>query len=408
MAVNEPTEPTYARDAESAAKLAVDCAEQAERAGTYGVGAVLIDNRTRKVIATVSNDVVRDGRVHDPTAHAERQLIDWYYDEVNLKHRDLPKPQDLTIVSSLDPCMMCCGAVLKSGFNVAVLSHDVPASADYTGGHRFVGLPTDLRLQAQEQIAYFGVAGKRPYQGSDSAIFAREEVSPESLVRAEGAFMRSRNSIKQMNDTDREVMPEHMCDPSTLPATHPVVQALRAADPAALTVRTFYDKPGVELWPAMCQGLERAKAAGSGRDAVSVIDPFGNVLMTATGQEARSPIRTAYMEFFRNYAGIRAAAGPEELPYLPHPKYLKFVSFEGPGRDPASIMNMGARAIPATATNLYPMRYVAAKQDKHALQRMLKDFPSIFADLGQMPPKQIEDQRLQQEARRYTGGKGVA
>src|SRR5437016_2836842 len=63
--------------AEDAAAHAIGLAEQAARQGAFGVGGFLLD-RSGHVVAEAVNAVVRDGHVVDPTAHVERQLIDWY------------------------------------------------------------------------------------------------------------------------------------------------------------------------------------------------------------------------------------------------------------------------------------------------------------------------------------------
>ena len=52
----------------------------AKTQGTYGVGGVLLDQQGN-VLKALQNNVVRDGLVFDPTAHGERQLIDWYFAE---------------------------------------------------------------------------------------------------------------------------------------------------------------------------------------------------------------------------------------------------------------------------------------------------------------------------------------
>ena len=87
-------------DALRAAEMAVESACAAAHSGTFGVGGVLLGPQG-ELLAICRNCVVRDGQVHDPTAHGERQLVDWFY-------HNFPgeSPRRYTIVSSLDPCMM--------------------------------------------------------------------------------------------------------------------------------------------------------------------------------------------------------------------------------------------------------------------------------------------------------------
>ena len=84
------------------------------------------------VLKSLQNNVVREGLIFDPTAHGERQLIDWYFAE-RAAGRALPEPADMTIVTSLDPCAMCSGAILASGFNVVVAARDPNAGINYDG-----------------------------------------------------------------------------------------------------------------------------------------------------------------------------------------------------------------------------------------------------------------------------------
>src|SRR5262249_5528092 len=103
MAVIDVSEKNLAvSTAEEAAWLTADACQAAKGKGTFGVGALLIDNHTKQVLAVSHNEVLRDGVVQDPTAHAERQIIDWYYEQQS-SGKTLPKPENLTIVSSLDP-----------------------------------------------------------------------------------------------------------------------------------------------------------------------------------------------------------------------------------------------------------------------------------------------------------------
>lgn len=97
--------------ADKYAGIAVNEAENAKNDGTFGVGGLLIDDRgaIRKV---VRNRVIQNSSVHDPTAHVERQLVDWYFSEKARKDDSLPPASKMTIISSLDPCVMCSGAIL--------------------------------------------------------------------------------------------------------------------------------------------------------------------------------------------------------------------------------------------------------------------------------------------------------
>ena len=104
---------------------------------TFAVGGAIINNATGELIAALHNNVLMPfpGNTttwflpHDPTAHGERQLVDWYYQ--NAVRLNLPAPDQLTEVTTLDPCAMCAGSLLTAGFNVAVSAIDDYAGINY-------------------------------------------------------------------------------------------------------------------------------------------------------------------------------------------------------------------------------------------------------------------------------------
>ena len=96
------------KGSEDAASRAVALAEESEVCGSFGVGGILVDLEGR-LIAEATNAVIRNWQVQDPTAHVERQLVDWYY-QIRETGFNVP-PERLIIVSSLDPCAMCAGAI---------------------------------------------------------------------------------------------------------------------------------------------------------------------------------------------------------------------------------------------------------------------------------------------------------
>jgi cytosine deaminase len=150
--------------------------------------------------------------------------------------------------------------------------------------------------------------------------------------------------------------------------------------------------------PALLKNANAAKSAGNTFNAVSIVDRFGNVLMTMVGNEGKSPIRTALMELTRAYASVREQAGADDLRYLPHPKYLKFVSLVGSGKDGVSVMDLGAYGstvhgeIPKS--NSIPFQYIIPKQDPNELDKMVSKFPPLYSDAIKIAPKQVEDIEL--------------
>ena len=177
--------------AEEAASRVAELAEKAARSRTFGVGGMLIDRRGT-IYAEAVNAVVRDGVVRDPTAHAERQLIDWYFVQPDAA---LPSPSDLIIVTSLDPCAMCAGAILKSGFAAVAVAND-PVSGVHESGepHR---MPKALWREAETRLKLFSERGKRLHQTRGGPTGVDDDpVSAAVIARCERAFEQSLAGVR--------------------------------------------------------------------------------------------------------------------------------------------------------------------------------------------------------------------
>jgi len=79
--------------ADDAASRVLRKAAEASDQGTFAVGGVLFRNDTGEVVKELHNNVFIQLKNHmpfikDPTAHVERQLVSWYYD--NKKNLNLP------------------------------------------------------------------------------------------------------------------------------------------------------------------------------------------------------------------------------------------------------------------------------------------------------------------------------
>jgi tRNA(Arg) A34 adenosine deaminase TadA len=172
--------------AEDAAGRVAVLAEKAARAGTFGVGGLLVD-RTGRVWAEATNAVIQGGLVSDPTAHAERQLVDWYC-AVGEK-LGLPSPSSLTIVTSLEPCAMCTGAILRAGFSAVAVAED-PQSG-FLGNHSSQSI---LRTIVK-RLRMFPVVGLRRSIVSEDCL--KGDVTRASYDRCKTAF---EHSLKMTRD----------------------------------------------------------------------------------------------------------------------------------------------------------------------------------------------------------------
>ncbi|APC16487.1 cytosine deaminase [Pseudomonas frederiksbergensis] len=380
---------------------------------TFAVGGAIINNATGEVIAALHNNVLMpfpgSGTTyflpHDPTAHGERQLVDWYYEKAaSLK---LPPPDQLTIVTTLDPCAMCAGALLTAGFNVAVSAIDDYAGVNYNSQFTFPSLPPHIRQQAQKTWAYYAVAApvSRAYQGSMSPVFGGQTIDSAAYYLTSSIFSASVNTVREASNNSG-LEPSKLKNPATLPANSPVRQALTQLSPYALTVTSSNPRdPGAELAPPLLKTAQQANVFNS----VALLDPFGNLLVCLGGVENQSPIRTAFMETTRSYAVMRwtlmndpdPAVRAQAEQYLTHPKYGTFVFLYAPDpTTPQAVMTLGAygSTMEGQVPQSYPsnLQYVLlpGNTTAQALSQLAQNLPPFYTQSVQVAPAQVLSQAL--------------
>ena len=380
---------------------------------TFAVGGAIINNATGELIAALHNNVLMPfpGNAttwflpHDPTAHGERQLVDWYYQ--NAVRLNLPAPDKLTVVTTLDPCAMCAGSLLTAGFNVAVSAIDDYAGINYNSQFNFTSLPPTIRQQAQGTWAYYAVAApvSRPYQGSTRPVFGGESIDSAAYFLCSSIFSASVNTVRDASNNSG-LPPEQLQNPATLPANSKVRQALTALSPFALTVQSANPRdPGVELAAPLLKTAQQSRVF----NAVALIDPFGNLLACLGGAEDQSPIRTAFMETTRNYAVMRwtlmndpdPAVRAEAGHYLTHPKYGTFVFLYAPDPStPQAVMTFGAygSTMEGPVPQSYPsnLQYVLlpGNTTAQALSTLAQNLPPFYTQSVQVAPAQVLSQDL--------------
>jgi len=89
-----------------AVKEAVSAAEN----GNFGVGAVLVDDQTGKIVCRGNNKVFSQ---HRSDLHAEMDLLNTFELEQGSKSRELLK--GMTLYTSLESCPMCLCRIITSG-----------------------------------------------------------------------------------------------------------------------------------------------------------------------------------------------------------------------------------------------------------------------------------------------------
>src|SRR6266852_675053 len=195
-----------AASAEQAVRIAADKAIEASLQNTFAVGGILIDNRSGAVLCALHNNVLEAfGNsklflLHDPTAHGERQIVDWYFK--NRKRLHLPDPRELTVVTTLDPCAMCAGALLTAGFNVGVAAEDDYAGINYNAAFDFPSVPSRWKRVAQSSFAYYGVEAplRRAFRGGKGPAFANQSISAATFCLTGTIFESSVNNVRALDN----------------------------------------------------------------------------------------------------------------------------------------------------------------------------------------------------------------
>ncbi|MES2257758.1 MAG: nucleoside deaminase [Pseudomonadota bacterium] len=394
-------------DVQAAVAIAAAEAIAAKTQGTFGVGGVMLD-QYGTVLKSLHNNVIRQGRVFDPTAHGERQLVDWYFAE-RAKGTILPAPQDVTIVTSLDPCCMCAGAILAAGFNVLVAATDASAGINYDGSASFGALPPGLREQAVSSFAYPEVLGNSLYARSASgalpkSFFIGKNIAEPTQALCSLVFEATSSAAMELFNNDPPQA--QLLDPATLPAGHPVVVALKKMYPDALSVRCAPHLPDARLAPALLRAMARDRETGGDGDAVALLDAFGNLLLCMAGQRNASAIGTAFMACTRAYAQLRydLLDGADEALreavrlYLGHPRDGTFVFANGPDQSALSFMHLGAYGSTMEGelpeTNPAQFQYVLPAIGQQALDALCEGMPPLYRNLIKIRPVQVGDEGL--------------
>jgi len=296
---------------QEAASRVVELARQAAASGTFGVGGILAD-RSGLVLAESINAVIRYARVEDPTAHVERQLVDWYFEQ---RRRGLAAlPQDLVIVTSLDRCAMCAGAILLSGLNCIAVAED-PTSGVHKDG-KPIRMPEQLRERAARGMAFFGVSGCRPRRGAQLGPFFSGDIPPGLLTDAITSFAQSLDRIRELVGGGET--------PSQLTsADNRDLASLQSAVPEAIWLSPDRDS-------AQWSAESAVEWLTKGRDRCLIVDRGGHVIAGADTREERSPARTSVLELIRAYPTMRRLASARLRLQLPHQRYCTIIKRRPP------------------------------------------------------------------------------
>lgn len=303
-----PILPTHINNAQEAGDTVIALARWGAANGSYAIASILVENSTGKIVGAMANSVdrilsseavVAAGQPfpYDPTAHGERKMTYWYYE--NRDRLSLPAPQALTLITSLDPCAMCTGTVLRAGFNVGVFAIDPYAGINYNSSGKFTDLPQPLRGQALERFGYYAAEGGRSYQGGPSVAFNRTSVNAATLDECSTAYEESADVVRASR-ADADVDPSQLSDPANDPA---IRAAFRRRSPSAFELKMANKNTPDAALEAMLRDLISSAPQATG--AAAFIDPFGNVVAAFADSFATNPVATALENTVQAYSQTR-------------------------------------------------------------------------------------------------------
>ncbi len=406
--VPSPSSTGQVTDAESLATLALWTAQRGAAGGSYGIGGVLVESATGRVLQTMPNRVFQTltpadqqspGQtfVQDPTAHGERQLMSWYF--ANRDARALPPADQLTVVTSVDPCLMCASSLLAAGVNVGVVALDDYSGVNYDGTGTFVDLPQPLRAEALARFGYYAVDDGRGYQGSSRTAYADQSISQDTLNSCANLYTTSADNVRAAR-RDSGSDPSRLTDPATDPSAIDVTRAFQVEYPEAFTL-SIPDprRPGREIYDALIDLVDRTPGA---TNAVAFIDAFGNVVTARADQTRVNPLSTAFALCSRTYAQTRYAlvdststqAIAEQT--LTNPNFGTFVFLTAPDPfTPAGMFDIGAygSTMGSAAVPLIPSAFQYFELPDGVTERELQDvmypLPPLYSDGLKISPQRV-------------------
>jgi tRNA(Arg) A34 adenosine deaminase TadA len=334
-----------------------------------------------RVLAEAVNAVVRDGVTVDTTAHVERQLIDWYF----ARNRGLnERIEDLVVVTSLDPCAMCAGAILLSGMKSVALASD-PMSGVHEGGlpHR---MPRELWHEAESRMGFFGVHGREGQADHVTAVLGGS-VSPTTLCEAEEAFETSLSSVRGTIGGS-EFGGAHQGSRDATAVSMSTLAALgRLADelPEGACVPAAVINAG---HPQSHQQLQSLLV----RDASVLVNSEGTVLLGAPGREDISPARTSVLELVRAYISLQRMAWERLGICLPHPRRCSIIKQRAPTDPAKALMELGAIGSFCELerpNSAFPALGYLEAVGEEKIQRFVKSLPPLYTSVIKLDVGQV-------------------
>ena len=169
--MTDAASPAFAEDRrpEDYMTLALKEAEKAEEAGEVPVGALVVENATGRVIARAYN---QRELLRDPTAHAEILAI-----TQAAAHYDAWRLNETSLIVTLEPCLMCAGAIIQARIPRVIYGADDPKGGAYRSLHKVL---VDMKNNHRPEV----VAGIRAAECGDilKRFFQRQRMRQEEAL----------------------------------------------------------------------------------------------------------------------------------------------------------------------------------------------------------------------------------
>lgn len=370
------------------ALLAMNEAQEASDSGTFGVGAVLLD-LDGNVICKMHNQVIKGSRINDPTAHGERQIVDWYL--ANREKDNLPEPENCILITTLDPCVMCTGALIQANFHkVIVVGLDDYAGINWDGTDECAALEgTDYQKYVQEHFAYPEVTGSMAREAfgaplSDLKLFSDVTIPSETLKGCQEAFSLTAGDVR-IKVSSAMVELDDIQNPAELEPTHPIRSYLTESFGDDFLAASW--QPGTPMDDFTLYIQEEHP----GFEGVAYFDVFGNLLYLDEDDENISS-QSAFMKVTRKLAAVRNTEpieGYEINEYLHNPKYGYFVYMNCPEISAKTIMELGAIGSTLENSSEHPILYLYGEENENAVSSVIAKLPPLYNDIIDIRFEQI-------------------
>lgn len=94
----------------------IELAFQAAKKGTFGVGAILVDDNNQ-IVSTGRNKVFNNNKnIFQSNKHAEMDCLDNFEKKLNKNNLGFStSTKNMTLYTNLEPCIMCTGRIITNG-----------------------------------------------------------------------------------------------------------------------------------------------------------------------------------------------------------------------------------------------------------------------------------------------------